>query len=165
MSEPLNPDPAIPWYLFIVVTLIGSAILSFIVMPILLHLPQRIGRWLWQEDDWEGITWRREFADGRHVSIFDVPTWAGRLSLHRRPLPSDRRLARRRTIDKIVHSDWRVPWIPGGKVMPTAPDLFLSLDSSAPVANFAIFKRLGFRIARPASPAAGQGVSVPRLAA
>ncbi len=100
MAEPLNPDPSIPRYLFIVVVLAGVAILFFIVVPILLHLPDRIGRWFWKEDDWVGISRRREFADGRHVSIFDVPTWARRLSLHRRPI--DRRLAGKRKIDKIV---------------------------------------------------------------
>ncbi len=150
MAEPLNPDPSIPRYLFIVVVLAGVAILFFIVVPILLHLPDRIGRWFWKEDDWVGISRRREFADGRHVSIFDVPTWARRLSLHRRPI--DRRLAGKRKIDKIVHSHWRIPWIPGGKVMPAEPRLIPGLEASHLVSatSLAIFRRLRIRLALPA---------------
>lgn len=111
----------LPWYLFIVVLLVGSAILYLIVVPILLALPPLIGRWLWKADDWEGIVRRREFADGRQVSIWDFPTWAGRVASRRRAEPIDRRERDGRRSDRVVHSARQIPWLPGGKVIPPLP--------------------------------------------
>lgn len=101
MTE-LNPDPAVPWYAFIVILLVTAIILGVIVVPILSNT-QRLHRWIWREEDWDGITRRREFADGRSVSIFDVPRWGSRLARGR--------LARRPPAQRLAFSPRQVPWM------------------------------------------------------